>query len=119
MPKEASMRDLLAHIAQQLDKLDDKLDSVDRTLVKQEVNLAEHMSRTEILEEQHQLLYNHMDAELQPIKAHVDKRYQQIFNSNPTNTRNHSWNNIQILLTATRIRVSGRVQRQYADVWTR
>ena len=65
------MKDLLERAIHQLDKLDDKLDSVDKTLVKQEENLREHMRRTEILESQHADLSSHMDEELEPIKTHV------------------------------------------------
>lgn len=59
----------MKEVLNKLDKLDDRLDSVDRTLVKQEANLAEHMRRTEILESQHEKLY----VELEPVKAHVNQ----------------------------------------------
>lgn len=50
----------MSQILAKLDKLDDRLDSVDKTLVKQEANLGEHMRRTALLEE-----------DLKPIKKHV------------------------------------------------
>lgn len=78
------MKDLLNYVIHQLDKLDEKLDSVDKTMVKQEENLREHMRRTEILEEQHSVLRteaqkqhdtvrSEMHDELEPIKAHVQQ----------------------------------------------
>lgn len=67
------MKDLLTRVITQLDKLDDKLESVDKTLVKQEENLREHMRRTEILERQHEGIQSEMHNELEPIKAHVQQ----------------------------------------------
>ena len=55
-----SKKDPLERVLEKLDKLDDRLDSVDKTLVKQEENLKEHIRRTELLEE-----------ELKPIKKHI------------------------------------------------
>lgn len=43
-----------------MDQVDGRLNSMDKTLVKQEENLKEHIRRTEILE-----------SELKPIKKHV------------------------------------------------
>lgn len=63
------MKDLLNRVITQIDKLDDKLESVDKTLIKQEENLREHMRRTEILEEQH----TRLESELQPIEKHVNQ----------------------------------------------
>lgn len=54
------MKDLLDGIHVKLDKIDDRLGSIDTTLVKQEVNLREHMRRTELLEK-----------ELAPIKSSI------------------------------------------------
>lgn len=65
------MKEMLVHVARQLEKLDEKLDTVDRTLVKQEENLREHMRRTEILEKQHIGLQVEMQNELKPIRKHV------------------------------------------------
>ena len=78
------MKETLDRVVVQLDKLDDKIDNVDKTLIKQEENLREHMRRTEILEEQHKLLREEQLAqnqglksdvhnELEPIKAHVQQ----------------------------------------------
>jgi hypothetical protein len=55
-------------ILKKLDKLDDRLDSMDKTLVKQEANLAEHMRRTEVLEESVEYIRK---SELKPIQNHV------------------------------------------------
>jgi len=43
-----------------LDKLDERIDSVDKTLIKNTSSLEEHMRRTELLE-----------TDLAPIKTHV------------------------------------------------
>ncbi len=50
----------LDSIISKLDRLDERLDSVDKTLVKQESSLAEHIRRTELLEE-----------DLKPVKRHI------------------------------------------------
>ena len=63
------MKELLEKIDIKVDKLDDHLDRVDKTLVRQEANLAEHMRRTELLESQHDLLVK----ELLPVKTHVEQ----------------------------------------------
>jgi hypothetical protein len=47
-------------ILDKLDAMDAKLHSIDKTLVKQEENLAEHMRRTKLLEDK-----------LQPVEDHV------------------------------------------------
>lgn len=52
---------LLDKVADKIEKLDERLDSIDKTLVKQEANLKEHMRRTELLEE-----------DLRPIRRHVN-----------------------------------------------
>ena len=67
------MKELLSHVINQLDKLDEKLDSVDKTLVKQEENLREHMRRTDLLEKQHNDLHDNIHDELEPIKSHVQQ----------------------------------------------
>jgi archaellum component FlaC len=67
------MKDLLNRVADNLDKLDDKLDGIDKTLVKQEENLREHMRRTEILESQHRDLKIEIHDEIKPIKSHVEQ----------------------------------------------
>lgn len=50
-----------SRIESKIDKLDDRLVSIDRTLVQQQVLLDEHIRRTNLLE-----------AEIKPIKRHVD-----------------------------------------------
>lgn len=61
-----------------LDALDSRLDSVDKTLVKQELNLNEHMRRTEIAEQNLMHLSQKTEAEIaqirhdsEPLKKHV------------------------------------------------
>lgn len=50
----------MKEITDVLSKIEDRLDSIDKTLVKQETNLEEHMRRTEIMEDK-----------INPIEAHV------------------------------------------------
>lgn len=45
-----------------LDKLDERLDGVDKTLIRQEGNLAEHMRRSDMLEQK-----------LIPVESHVSR----------------------------------------------
>lgn len=52
--------DQLQKMDAKVDKIDDRLTSVDKTLIKQEMNLAEHMRRTDLLE-----------SDLKPVKRHV------------------------------------------------
>lgn len=63
------MKDILKSIEKKVDKVEERLGSIDVTLVKQEENLKEHMRRTELLENQHQLFQD----QLEPIKSHVDQ----------------------------------------------
>lgn len=51
---------VLDKLENKMDQVDGRLNSMDKTLVKQEENLKEHIRRTEILEN-----------ELKPIKKHV------------------------------------------------
>lgn len=57
----------LAKFETKLDSLDSRLDSVDKTLVKQEANLGEHMRRTDLAEKQ----IGNIQEEIRPIKRHV------------------------------------------------
>lgn len=63
------MKELLNRVIVQLDKLDDKLDSVDKTIIKQEENLREHMRRTEIAEKR----IENLSEDLEPIQNHVNQ----------------------------------------------
>lgn len=65
------MKQLLERVIDQLDQLDTRLDSVDKTLVRQEANLKEHMRRTELLEKHYEKLHDEIYTELDPINAHV------------------------------------------------
>ena len=47
-------------VLNKLDKIEERLGSIDKTLVKQEENLAEHMRRTELLE-----------TKMEPVEDHV------------------------------------------------
>ena len=67
------MKQLLEHAIQQLNKLDDKLDNIDKTLVKQEVNLAEHMRRTDLLEKKLDKDMEILLNDLEPIEKHVER----------------------------------------------
>ena len=58
---KTSKRDAdMQRVIEKLDKLDERLDSVDKTLIKQESNLSEHMRRTKLLEEK-----------MEPVESHV------------------------------------------------
>lgn len=65
------LEQLLERLDKKLETLDERLDSVDKTLIKQEQNLGEHMRRTEILEQQHSLMSDRFNKDLQPLTAHV------------------------------------------------
>jgi hypothetical protein len=54
-------------ILDKLDKMDDRLNHIDITLVKQEENLKEHMRRTLIAEESIEVIR----TELKPVKKHI------------------------------------------------
>ena len=65
-------------VLKKLDKIDEKLDSIDKTLIKQEENLKLHMYRTELAESNLKLLKQHIDNEtskiterIEPIQVHV------------------------------------------------
>jgi len=52
---------------EQFDKLDMRLDSIDKTLCRQEISLSEHQRRTELLEKQNEKCFE----ELKPIQRHI------------------------------------------------
>lgn len=64
---------MLTRINVQLDKLDEKLDNVDKTLIRQEESLKEHMRRTELLERHYESLQSELHNEVEPIKEHVQQ----------------------------------------------
>lgn len=51
-----------------LEKIDSRLDSIDKTLIKQESNLEHHMARTEANEKMLSVLKD----EIKPIISHID-----------------------------------------------
>lgn len=55
------MEALIKRLEAKVDKLDDRLDSVDKTLILQEANLKEHMKRSDLLEKK-----------LEPVERHVN-----------------------------------------------
>jgi hypothetical protein len=63
-----TMTKQLTRLEGKVDKLDERLDGVDKILVKQQVILDEHMRRTEINEKGLKL----MQEQLHPLKRHVD-----------------------------------------------
>lgn len=63
------MSDPIAKLEATLGKIMESLHSIDRTVAKQEVHLAEHMRRTEVAEANIQLIHD----ELKPIKQHVSR----------------------------------------------
>ena len=65
-------------VLKKLDKIDEKLGSIDRTLIKQEENLKLHMYRTDLAEANLKVLKQHIDNEtkkiterIEPIQVHV------------------------------------------------
>lgn len=67
------MKEILDRIEAKVDKLDDRLDLVDITLVKQEANLKEHMRRTHLLEGKVEHIETEIQKELEPVKKHVNQ----------------------------------------------
>lgn len=69
--KESEQRSLIVETIMKLDSkidgLDARLDSMDRTLVKQELNLADHMRRTELAEKS----LDALRVKLEPVEKHV------------------------------------------------
>lgn len=59
----------MKEIIEKLEKIDDRLLCIDKTLVKQEENLQEHMRRTDLAEERLEKLH----VEVTPIKSHVEQ----------------------------------------------
>lgn len=57
---------MLSQVVKKLESLDDRLDSVDKTLVKQEANLGEHMRRTELAEQG----ISELKTEIKPLQTH-------------------------------------------------
>lgn len=60
-------KDLMERVLDRLDSIDSRLNNVDKTLVKQEMNLDEHMKRSDNLEEMINLVKN----DLKPVETHV------------------------------------------------
>ena len=69
MKKSASQKhdELFNLVLTKIDRLDSRIDNVDKTLIKQEVSLAEHIRRTELAEEAIKILKSSID----PINRHV------------------------------------------------
>lgn len=67
MPKDDHVLKYLEKIDNKIDRLDNRLDGVEKIQVKQEANLGEHMRRTDLAEESIQLLRE----DLKPVQTHV------------------------------------------------
>lgn len=68
MSRESQMSDdLLNRIYDKVEVLDSRLDSIDKTLVRQEANLQIHMKRSDHLEK----LVSHVETQMKPIQKHV------------------------------------------------
>jgi len=63
------MDDRFDKIEAKLDKVLDKVGSLEVTAAKQEVNLCEHMKRSDTLEKMH----NNLKEDVEPLKASVNK----------------------------------------------
>ena len=67
-----NMSDDIKYIIQKLDKLDERLDQVDVTLVKQHVSLEEHMRRSSQNEEQLEIVRKESDERLKKLESNKD-----------------------------------------------
>jgi hypothetical protein len=68
MPKsEVMILQALSKFEQRFDKVDSRLDSIEKVQIKQEANLGEHIRRTELAEENLVILRN----DFKPIQKHV------------------------------------------------
>lgn len=56
-------------IFEKLERLDARLDNIDKTLIKQHASIEEHIRRTAINEKSIERLH----AEIRPVQSHVDK----------------------------------------------
>lgn len=61
------MDEKLTRIESKIDKLDSRLDIIDITTAKQEINIHEHIRRTNLLEER----VEQIREELKPVEIHV------------------------------------------------
>lgn len=56
-------------ILKKVDKLDSRLDDIDKTLVKQHESLKHHIYRTDLAEKR----LEHIESAMEPIRAHVHR----------------------------------------------
>lgn len=74
--KMATNKDEFEKIHGTLDKLDSRLDTVDITLTKQEMNLCEHMKRSDRAEQMIEMLSKELkhisNEEIKPVQKHVN-----------------------------------------------
>lgn len=77
---DSYLKELLTKLDSNHKELSDRLQSVDKTLVRQEEQLAYHIKRTDLLEEHVKLKTKELKGELQgvkedtaPIHTHVDR----------------------------------------------
>lgn len=59
--------DQLISLNSKIDSLDDRVDNVDKTLIKQELQLAEHIRRTN----QNEQMIKDLRSDLKPVEDHV------------------------------------------------
>ncbi len=76
--RDDQVLELLADIAKQVDQLDSRLDSVDKTLVRQEANLGEHMRRTELAERSIQNLEIETKAEISKVRTEAAPTHKHV-----------------------------------------
>lgn len=72
MSKDDQVLRFLEKLDNKIDRLDSRLDAVEKIQIKQEGNLGEHMRRTAQNEEGLDLLRTEMKSEIKPLKTHVD-----------------------------------------------
>jgi len=72
MPKtEEMILQALQNLDSKIDKLDSRVDGIDRTLVKTQANLGEHMRRTQLAEENIQLARQESKKDISDLREEV------------------------------------------------
>ena len=65
--RRASQMSEIIRMLDKIDKLDERLDNIDKTLVRQEGHLKEHIRRTE----QNEIMIQEIIEQIKPIETHV------------------------------------------------
>jgi predicted nucleic acid-binding Zn-ribbon protein len=71
MSKEDQVLRALEKFESKIDRLDTRLDSVEKVLVKQEANIEHHVKRCDEIEESNKLLRTELKTDMKPVQDHV------------------------------------------------